>query len=64
MAKSRYVQIRVSEDEEKWIDELAADYTMDRSKLILLALNYIDKQRPSFVIEPRGKGLALAGLLT
>lgn len=64
MAKSRYVQIRVSDEEEKWIEELAEDYTMDRTKLILFALDYLDKQRPSFVIEPRGKELALAGMMT
>lgn len=62
--RSRYVQIRVTEEEEKWIEELAEDYTMDRTKLILFALNYLDKERPPFVIEPRGKELALAGITT
>lgn len=62
MVKSRYIQIRVNEQEERWIDELADDYGIDRSKLILFALDYIREQRPSFVIEPRGKELALAGM--
>lgn len=63
MAKSRYIQIRLSEDEEKWIEELAEDYSMDRSKLILFALEYISDKRPSFVIEPRPKEMALVGMM-
>lgn len=63
MAKSRYIQIRVTEEEEKRIDELAEDYGMDRSKLILFAMDYISNNRPSFVIEPRGKELALASAI-
>lgn len=62
MAKSRTIQIRVTEEEEKRIDELAEDYGMDRSKLILFAMDYISSKRPSFVIEPRGKEMALAGV--
>ena len=62
MAKSRYIQIRVTEDEDKWIGELADDYGIDRSKLILFALDYIEQKRPTFVIEPKGKELALAGM--
>lgn len=62
MAKNRYIQIRVTAEEEKKIVELAEDYGMDRSKLILIALDYISNKRPSFVIEPRPKEMALAGM--
>lgn len=62
MAKSKYLQVRVSEEEEKWIDQLAEDYDLDRSKLILFSLDYIRENRPAFTIEPRGKELALAGM--
>jgi len=61
MAKSRYVQFRLSEDEERWLDELAKDYGMDKSKLIIFSLEYIRDHRPQFVIRPQGKVLALAG---
>jgi hypothetical protein len=63
MAKSRYVQIRLSEEEEKWLEELAADYGMDKSKLILFSMEYIRDHRPQFVIRPQGKALALAGVI-
>jgi hypothetical protein len=61
MAKSRYFQLRLNEDEDKFLAELAEDYRMDRSKLILFALDFLSEKRPAFVIEPRGKELALAG---
>lgn len=62
MAKSRYVQFRLSDEEEKWLEELAQDYGMDKSKLILFSLEYIRENRPQFVIRPQGKELALAGM--
>lgn len=62
MAKSKYLQIRVSEDEEVWIDALCEDYDLDRSKLILHSLEYIAKERPAFTIEPKGKEFASAGM--
>lgn len=63
MAKSRYVQVRLTDEEEKWLEELAQDYGIDRSKLILFSLEYIKENRPQFVIRPQGKELALAGMM-
>ena len=60
MAKDRYIQVRVSAEEDKWLEELAEDYGLDRSKLILFALDYVNEKRPAFVIEPRKKELTLA----
>lgn len=62
MAKSRYVQFRLSEEQEMWLEELAEDYGMDKSKLILFSLEYIRENRPQFVIRPQGKELALAAM--
>lgn len=62
MAKSKYLQIRVSDDEEQWIDALAEDYDLDRSKLILFSLEYIERERPAFMIQPKGKECAPAGM--
>jgi len=62
MAKNRYTQVRLSEDEDKWIGELAEDYGLDRSKLIIFALEYVRENRPQFVIRPQGKEFALAGM--
>ena len=62
MAKNRTVQVRLSEEEENWLDELAEDYGIDRSKLIMFSLEYILENRPQFVIRPQGKELALAGM--
>lgn len=62
MAKSRTIGVRMSEAEEKWLDELAEDYGMDRSKFIMFSLEYIRDNRPQFVIRPQGKELALAGM--
>lgn len=60
MAKNRTVQIRLTDEENKWLDELAEDYGVDRSKLILFSLEYVRENRPQFVIRPQGKELALA----
>lgn len=62
MPKRNYIQFRVTEDEERWINELAEDYGIDRSKLILFALEYVLEQRPAFQIQPKGKALSLAGI--
>lgn len=64
MAKSRYVQVRLTEDEDQMLEELTEDYGIDRSRLILYALEYIRENRPQFVIRPQGKELALAGMTT
>jgi hypothetical protein len=61
MAKSRVFQFRLTEEEDKFIDELAEDYRLEKSKLILFALDYISTNRPSFVIESRKKELTLEG---
>lgn len=63
MAKRRYMQIRLSEEEEKWIEQLSQDYGIDRSRLVLFSLRYIDEHRPAFVIEPQGKEAALASVV-
>lgn len=63
MAKNRTVQVRLSEEEERWLNDLADDYGMDRSKLIMFSLEYIRDNRPQFVIRPQGKELALAGMM-
>lgn len=62
MAKGKYIQFRVDEDQERWIDQLADDYGLDRSKLIMFALEYVLENRPSFVIEPKGKASPLAAV--
>lgn len=62
MAKSRTVQVRLTEEENEWLEELAEDYGVDRSKLILFSLEYIRENRPQFVIRPQGKEFALAGM--
>lgn len=62
MAKSRYVQVRLTQEEEQWLSELAEDYGIDRSKLILFSLEYVRENRPQFVIRPQGKEYALAGM--
>lgn len=62
MAKSRYVQFRLTDEENDWLEELAEDYGMDKSKLILFSLEYIRENRPQFVIRPQGKEFALAGM--
>lgn len=64
MAKSRYVQVRLTEDEDKMLEDLTEDYGIDRSKLILFSLEYIWENRPQFVIRPQGKELALVGATT
>lgn len=63
MAKSRYLQVRMDEAEDKMLAELADDYRMNRSEVILFALKYLSEKRPAFVIEPRGKALTLAGVM-
>lgn len=62
MAKNRTVQIRLTDEENEWLEELAEDYGVDRSKLILFSLDYIRENRPEFVIRPQGKELALVGV--
>jgi len=54
-AKAEYLQIRVSEGQKEFAKGLADDYGIDVSKLVLFALDYINKQRPPFVIESQGK---------
>ena len=58
--KAEYLQIRVNEGQKDLAKGLAEDYGIDVSKLVLFALDYINKQRPPFVIEPQGKIAALA----
>jgi hypothetical protein len=55
MAKVQFAQFRVSEEENQWIDKLAQDYGLDRSKLILLSLDYVRRYRPHFSIKPQSK---------
>lgn len=62
MAKTRTVQVRLTDEENEWLERLAEDYGMDRSRLILYSLEYIRENRPQFVIRPQGKELALAGM--
>lgn len=62
MAKSRHVQVRLTEEEDKWLEELAGDYGINRSELILFSLEYVAENRPQFVIRPQGKEFALVGV--
>lgn len=62
MAKNRTVQVRLTDEENEWLERLAEDYGMDRSRLILYSLEYIRENRPQFVIRPQGKESALAGM--
>ena len=55
MAKNRYVHVRLSEQDERWIKELADDYNMDKSKLVMLALGCVKENRPQFVIRSQDK---------
>lgn len=63
MTKRRTIQIRVTAEEEKWIEDLAGDYGLDRSKLIMFSLEHIRENRPPFVIYPAGKEAALASVV-
>jgi hypothetical protein len=55
----RVLQIRLSERDEAMIERLIEDYGLDRTALVLRALEYVDTHKPVFQIVPAGKGLAL-----
>lgn len=57
--KQKALQIRLSDREEAMIERLVEEYGLDRSALILRALEYVDQHKPAFQIVPLGKGLAL-----
>lgn len=61
--KQKALQIRLSERDEELIERLAGEYGLDKSALVIRALEYIDQHKPVFQIVPLGKGLALTALM-
>lgn len=57
MAKVGYIQLRAGEEDKKRAQELADAYGVSISELVLLALNYIDQERPALTvtIKPTAK---------
>jgi len=60
MAKAKYLQVRIGDDEEALLDSLTEQYGIDRSTLIRFALAYINDKKPVFQVAPLGKEMALA----
>lgn len=59
--KTEYLPIRLSPDEKKLVEFLAADYGMEKvSDFIRAMVGYIDRERPTLTITPAGKVSALA----
>lgn len=51
MAKKITLHVRMSEDEKRIVDDLAADYRMKTSEFIRNAMSFLRTVRPSLVIE-------------
>jgi len=62
MEKPKWLQMRLTPSDEAILEELTAEYGLDRSNLIRRALDYIRQTKPTFKIAPQGKERALAGI--
>jgi len=58
--KTKFLQVRMSEDERETVDNLAAEYGMDASNFIRAMISYVDQHRPTLRIVPLKKESALA----
>ena len=62
MNKPKWLQMRLTADDEALLEELTEEYGLDRSNLIRKALEHIQQTKPTFHIAPQGKGPALAAM--
>lgn len=53
MAKAGYIQLRAGEADKERAESLAKAYGVSVSELVLLALNYIDQERPALTVTIR-----------
>jgi hypothetical protein len=68
--KIKQVQVRLTAEESNMLDRLKADYGLSYSELIIYALEYVEKNRPSFLVQkvvrpaarPQPKAVALASM--
>ncbi len=58
--KTKFLQVRMSEEERETVDALAAEYGMDASNFIRAMISFVDQQRPVLRIVPLKKEPALA----
>lgn len=58
--KTKFLQVRMSEDEREMVDELAGEYGMDASNFIRAMISFVDQHRPVLRIVPLKKESALA----
>lgn len=57
MSKAGYIQLRATKEEKEKAQEIAKAYGIKVSELVLLAINYIDQERPplTMTIKPTAK---------
>ena len=58
--KTKFLQVRMSEDERETVDVLADEYGMNASNFIRAMVAYVDQHRPTLKIVPLKKEPALA----
>lgn len=58
--KPKWLQMRLTDEDEALLDELTSAYSLDRSNLIRKALEHIRETKPIFQIIPQGKTSAPA----
>ena len=51
--KVKYLQVRLTEDDEAMIDRLTEMYQIDRSALVRFSLSHVLSTRPTFNIVPQ-----------
>ena len=58
--KTKFLQVRMSEEERETVDALAKEYGMDASNFIRAMISFVDQQRPVLRIVTLKKEPALA----
>lgn len=52
--RNKFLQVRMSEDERKLVENLADDYGLDDSTFVRSVMQYIDKVKPTIETEFAG----------
>ena len=57
--RRKFLQVRMTEDERKLVEDLANEYGLDDSTFVRSVMHYIEKQKPTIEAEFAGSAIPI-----